>query len=212
MVDNIKNTQPPITQKKDNTARNTAIATGIGLAGGGSIGYLTKQIYKNDQFTDEFINEINKQTINYFGNNKKERKFLNNLSKLDDNATLSTIKKFLKNNKKFIETTVDEKMTNILKLSDSDIFEVFTEFKNGFNTVVKTKLDAIKNLLPTLFDKDAKKFTPPNPSTNTKFYDLIVKSQQRIKGKAGLFWGITAGTVLGLGAFIASKPKNNKQA
>ena len=214
MVESIGNVQPQSVQvKKDNAGRNAAIAGGVGLVGGGATGYLTKQIFKDDKFTDEFVKETAKDFLAKVSDDKHERKVLQALYDIEDNPSIDTIKKFFKNNKKHLEKIGDESAIDILKKSDDEIMSAFLDLKTDFNENIKTTLDQIPDDLLNLFDKTKKKFVFPEGMKNDEICKAAQHTMQKLKGKAGLIWGVTAGTVLGIGAFIASKlGGSNKQA
>ena len=60
MVEGVNNFQTVPVQKTDNAGRNAAIAGTLGIAGGGTAGYLTKQIIKDGEIKDEFVKEAKK--------------------------------------------------------------------------------------------------------------------------------------------------------
>ena len=58
MVEGVNNVQTVPVQKADNAGRNAAIAGALGVVGGGTAGYMTKQILKDGEFKDEFVKEV----------------------------------------------------------------------------------------------------------------------------------------------------------
>ena len=103
-------------QKQDTAGRNATIAGTIGLVGGGTAGYMTKQIYKDNKFTDEFIKEIGKQHINSIDITNDQKKFLKDFL-IKNNPRVETIKKFLNDNKENIndKKIFDETIDDFLK-------------------------------------------------------------------------------------------------
>ncbi len=212
MVESVNNIQTQSIQKKDNAGRNATVAGAIGLVSGGTAGYMTKQIFKDDKFTDEFIKETKKQALHSIVDDKNEKKALNTLLNIEDNPTIDTAKKFFKNNKKYIETIIGNgTIDDSLKGSDEDILDTFKGVKQNFDENIKTTLDDIPNEISEWFDKNKKKFISSDKLKNNKLYQGVLKAQQKIKGKAGLIWGAATGAVLSIGTFIASKVGGNKQ-
>lgn len=206
MVEGVNNIQTQNIQKKDNAVQNAAIAGGVGVVGGGTAGYMTKQIFKDDKFTDEFIKESKKQLVNTKTDDKNLRKIIINLFNMEDNPTIKSIKKFFRNNKAFFEQIDKEEFDNILK-SEKKILDTFQQLKKGLNDEFSGNFDEISKF----FDKNKKKFISSDKLKNNKLYQGVLKAQLKIKGKAGLIWGAATGAVLSIGTFIASKVGGNKQ-
>ncbi len=212
MVESVNNVQPVVTVKNDNAGRNAAIGGAVGLVGLGSVGYSTKKIFKDDNFTDEFIKEVNKSMINGIADDKSERKIMNSLLSMEENPSIDKIKKFLKNHKKYIEKESGEKIADVLKQTDDDIKDTFNMIKEQFDKNIKSELNEVSESLTNLFDKDKKKFNIPDNMKDNELVKAISSARKKIKGKAGLVWGVASGAVLGAGAYIATKLSGNKQA
>lgn len=209
MVKGVNNIQTQRMQKQDTAGRNATIAGTIGLVGGGTAGYMTKQIYKDNKFTDEFIKEIGKQHINSIDITNDQKKFLKDFL-IKNNPRVETIKKFLNDNKENIndKKIFDETIDDFLKRSDNDMLNRINELREAFSDEV---LDAISDFSES-FDENKKKFISSDKFKNEKSYQTILKAQKNVKGKASIIWGVATGAVLGIGTFIASKVGRNKQA
>ncbi len=212
MVEGINNIQTQNIQKKDNAGRNAVLAGAVGAIGGGTAGYLTKQIIKDGEIKDEFVKETKKQVINILGENKAERKAVKALYNLEDNPAIDTVKKFLKQNKKFIEKIDDIKVADLLKKSDNEVMDYFNQINKAFAKELKTRLDELPELMQSWLEKGKKTFKPVESLKDNKMYKGVLKAQQKLKGKAGMIWGAAAGLVLGVGTYIASKTSGTKQA
>ena len=211
MVEGVNNIQTQSIQKKDNAGRNAAIAGAVGAIGGGTAGYLTKQIIKDGEIKDEFVKEAKKQVINILGEDKADRKILKALYNMEDNPAIDTVKKFLKQNKKFIEKIDDIKVADLLKKPDNEIMDYFNQINKAFSKALKIKFNDLPELMKSWLEKGQKTFKPVESLKDNKMYKGVLKAQQKIKGKAGLIWGAATGAVLSIGTFIASKVGGNKQ-
>ena len=212
MVEGINNIQTQNIQKNDNAGRNAVLAGAVGAIGGGTAGYLTKQIIKDGEIKDEFVKEAKKQVINILGENKAERKAVKALYNLEDNPAIDTVKKFFKQNKKFIEKIDDIKVADLLKKSDNEVMDYFNQINKAFTKELKTRLDNLPELMQYWMEKGKKTFKPVESLKDNKMYKGVLKAQQKLKGKAGMIWGAAAGLVLGIGTYIASKTSGTKQA
>ncbi len=212
MVEGVNNVQTVPVQKADNAGRNAAIAGALGVVGGGTAGYMTKQILKDGEFKDEFVKEVKKQVINILGEDKIDRKSLKALYNMEDNPAIDTVKKFLKQNKKFIEKVDDVKVADLLKKPDNEIMDYFNQINKAFSKELKAKFNDLPELMKSWLEKGQKTFKPVESLKDNKIYKGVLKAQKNLKGKAGLIWGVTAGAVLGIVTYIASKAGGTKQA
>ncbi len=212
MAESVNNIQPAVTVKNDNAGRNAAIGGAVGLVGLGTVGYTTKKIFKDDKFTDEFIKEVKNSTIDNLIEDKDQRKGIKSLLSMEENPSIDKIKKFIKNNKKYFEKETGKKVSDILKESDDDIKNAFITKLKPQCDILKGKLDAVVGRILDLFDKDKREFNITDDMKDSKVVKAISSARKKIKGKAGLIWGIASGAVLGAGAYIATKLNGNKQA
>ena len=212
MAESVNNIQPAVTVKNDNAGRNAAIGGAVGLVGLGTVGYTTKKIFKDDKFTDEFIKEVKNSTVDNFTEDKDQRKVIKSLLSMEENPSIDKIKKFIKNNKKYIEKETGNKVSDILKESDDDIKNAFITKLKPQCDILKGKLDAVVGQILDLFDKDKREFNITDDMKDSEVVKAISSARKKIKGKAGLIWGIASGAVLGAGAYIATKLNGNKQA
>lgn len=212
MAESVNNIQPAVTVKNDNAGRNAAIGGAVGLVGLGTVGYTTKKIFKDDKFTDEFIKEVKNSTIDNLIEDKDQRKVIKSLLSMEENPSIDKIKKFIKNNKKYFEKETGKKVSDILKESDDDIKNAFITKLKPQCDILKGKLDAVVGRILDLFDKDKREFNITDDMKDSKIVKAISSARKKIKGKAGLIWGIASGAVLGAGAYIATKLNGNKQA
>ena len=209
MVEGVNSIQnKPIQKNKNNAAANAVVAGSLGAIGGGAAGYLTKQIYKDDKFTDEFIKQFRNEALDQACKDDASRKAVKAMINLKDNPSLDEVKNYISKYRNIFTDNVDD-IDTFLKGANEEILNLFTSSKNLI-------LDAIKEgeeILPNFYDKAKKCFNVPlDNSSNTDGLLAAIKAQQKIKGKAGLIWGATAGLVLGIGTYIVSKLSNNKQA
>ena len=158
MVEGVNNVQTVPVQKADNAGRNAVIAGALGVVGGGTAGYMTKQILKDGEFKDEFVKEVKKQVINILGEDKIDRKSLKALYNMEDNPAIDTVKKFLKQNKKFIEKVDDVKVADLLKKPDNEIMDYFNQINKAFSKALKTKFNDLPELM-----KSCLLYTSPSP-------------------------------------------------
>ncbi len=212
MAESVNNIQPAVTVKNDNAGRNAAIGGAVGLVGLGTVGYTTKKIFKDDKFTDEFIKEVKNSTIDNLIEDKDQRKVIKSLLSMEENPSIDKIKKFIKNNKKYFEKETGKKVSDILKESDDDIKNAFITKLKPQCDILKGKLDAVVGQILDLFDKDKREFNITDDMKDSEVVKAISSARKKIKGKAGLIWGIASGAVLGAGAYIATKLNGNKQA
>ena len=212
MAESVNNIQPAVTVKNDNAGRNAAIGGAVGLVGLGTVGYTTKKIFKDDKFTDEFIKEVKNSTIDNLIEDKDQRKGIKSLLSMEENPSIDKIKKFIKNNKKYFEKETGKKASDILKESDDDIKNAFITKLKPQCDILKGKLDAVVGRILDLFDKDKREFNITDDMKDSEVVKAISSARKKIKGKAGLIWGIASGAVLGAGAYIATKLNGNKQA
>ena len=209
MVEGVNSIQnKPVQKNKNNAAANAVVAGSFGAIGGGAAGYLTKQIYKDDKFTDEFLKQFRNECINMTDSDKETKKAIKSMLKLEDNPSIDAIKKYMIKYKKiFTDDAAD--MDSFLKNADDRIVELFTSTRDSILNAIQSG----EEVLPKFYDKAKKCFNVPlDNSSNTDGLLAAIKAQQKVKGKAGLIWGATAGLVLGIGTYIASKLSNNKQA
>lgn len=209
MVEGVNSIQnKPVQKNKNNAAANAVVAGSFGAIGGGAAGYLTKQIYKDDKFTDEFLKQFRNECINMTDSDKETKKAIKSMLKLEDNPSIDAIKKYMIKYKKiFTDDAAD--MDSFLKNADDRIVELFTSTRDSILNAIQSG----EEVLPKFYDKAKKCFNVPlDNSSNTDGLLAAIKAQQKVKGKAGLIWGATAGLVLGVGAYIVSKLSNNKQA
>ena len=152
MVESINNVLNTTTEtKKDNAGRNAAIAGGLGLIGGGATGYLTKQIYKDDKFTDEFIKNFRNEILNQACEDKADRKALKEMINLGDNPSIDELKKFMKKHLDFVKSK--NKNIDINTILNSEYQD---DFINLCKETKKSLLEAIQigeEKLLTYFDK-----------------------------------------------------------
>lgn len=213
MTEQVGAVQPQVvTQKKDNAVRNTAIAGGTGLIAGGAAGYATKQIMKNNEFTDEFVKEAHNQILNTMFKDNDDTKLAKAIFNMDENPTIDAIKKFLKNNAKAIEEESGDMVEFLRTNSDEEIQNLYNGIRESFNTQVKSNLDDVTQTLKYYLEDGKKLFTKQECFKDNKLYKAALKAQHEVKGKAGLIWGAATGAVLGTGAFIASKMSGKKEA
>ena len=165
-------------------------------------------IYKDDKFTDEFLKQFRNECINMTDSDKETKKAIKSMLKLEDNPSIDAIKKYMIKYKKiFTDDAAD--MDSFLKNADDRIVELFTSTRDSILNAIQSG----EEVLPKFYDKAKKCFNVPlDNSSNTDGLLAAIKAQQKVKGKAGLIWGATAGLVLGVGAYIVSKLSNNKQA
>ncbi len=209
MVEGVNSIQnKPVQKNKNNAAANAVVAGSFGAIGGGAAGYLTKQIYKDDKFTDEFLKQFRNECINMTDSDKETKKAIKSMLKLEDNPSIDAIKKYMIKYKKiFTDDAAD--MDSFLKNADDRIVELFTSTRDSILNAIQSG----EEVLPKFYDKAKKCFNVPlDNSSNTDGLLAAIKAQQKVKGKAGLILGATVGLVLGVGAYIVSKLSNNKQA
>ena len=131
---------------------------------------------------------------------------------MEDNPAIDTVKKFLKQNKKFIAKVDDVKVADLLKKPDNEIMDYFNQINKAFSKELKTRLEELPELMKSWLEKGQKTFKPVDSLKDNKMYKGVLKAQKKLKGKAGMIWGVTAGAVLGIGTYIASKASGTKQA
>lgn len=213
MVEQVGTTQPQvINQKKDNAVRNSAIAGGAGLIAGGTAGYMTKQIMKDNKFTDKFVKEVRKQVLNDAGVEKNEQKFITAMLKIEENPTIDTIRNFFKNNTKYLSEEFDDISGLLKNASDEELRESFSHIREIFNEKIKPAFSIVTENMRGFLEDGKKVFTKQEALKDSDVYKLILKAQHNVKGKAGLIWGAITGTALGTGVYIASKMNGKKEA
>ena len=206
MADSL-NIQPQIAPKKDNTKRNVAIATGVGAVGGGAIGYITKNVMKNGELTDEFTKKLidNALKETYKGD-KTTIKLTKDVLKLAENPTAETVKQLIKKHAKYFKLE-GEKLAETLKEIDESVVEYFNKnimpIKEKFEKTVEILTNSIKNN----YDAKTKKFTISNPEGAA----FVNNAKRSIKGKAGLIWGAASAITLGFGTWVVSKVVDKKE-
>ncbi len=207
-VNNINTNTQNVQQKKDNAARNATLAGSVGLIGGGTTGYLTKQIYKDDKFTDQFIKQFRNDCIDMTNSDKDTKKAIKSMLKMEDNPSIDAIKKYMRKYKNLFTDNAKD-MEDFLKNADNKIAELFTSTKNS----ITGALQKGEEQLPKYYDKAKKHFNIP--LDNSECDDALLaalKSEQKIKGKAGLIYGLASGVILAAGSYILTKLLENKEA
>ncbi len=213
MVEQIGTVQPQATtQKKDNTIRNTAIAGGAGLIAGGTTGYMTKQIMKDNKFTDQFVKEVRKQILEDAGISKNEQKFITAMCKMDENPAIDSIKNFFRKNTKYLDETLGITDDLLKNISDEEIRKHFNRLKQIFDNQIKPAFSVVTENMRSFLEDGKKLFTKQEALKDCDVYKLILKAQHNVKGKAGLIWGTSTGAILGTGAYIASKITEKKES
>lgn len=208
-------------ENKNNTARNTAIGAGVGLVGGGTVGYITKSLIKDNEFTDEFV----LSTVKKMAEKSKDKESFNIVKKFlkfDENTPADKLKKFFAKNADTWKFGYNAEEIN--KMSEAQIKDVFKELKE----LVKDRLDLSRLSIDKVYDVKTKKFKDIDKEIKNDlgegFDDLIKdiskeakklaenmkKTMRELKLKqAGIYGGIAAAGA-GLIAWAVSANKSNK--
>ena len=203
MVEAINNVNT--TPKKGHVIRNTAIASVVGLPVGYIAGAAVKKIYKNGDFTDEFMKE--------FGNiicdsnpeeySADELKMVKQGIALGENPSIEEVREYItkcsQSNPK-IKQSADE----FLKKSDAEIME---EFKISFDPIFQ-RIKKAKALIKPIFEEH-KTFCYKSDSKLGAVLDAQ-KAELLLRHKAGKKCGVLTGVILGIVTFLLSKFSNNK--
>lgn len=209
---------------KDNTNRNTAIATGVGAVGGGIAGYMSKNILKNGEFTDEFVKQANNNLFDVFYKDDPGKDLMKDLCNLGDEPNIKQSKKFLKKWEKDIESFPGE-IQELLKKSDKEIIAETKSFRESLMLATSENGTTFRESMDTIFTTAKKIYT--NHKNSFKLHkDVVVNidaiiskglkifsnAEKSIKGKAGLIWGAAIGTTGGVATYILSKVFNHKES
>lgn len=207
-------------ENNNHTVRNTAIGAGVGLVGGGTAGYLTKSLIKDNEFTDEFV----LSTVKKMAEKSKDKESFNIVKKFlkfDENTPTDKLKKFFAKNADTWE--IGYKAEEINKMSEAQIKGVFKELKE----LVKNRLDISRLSMESVYDTKTRKFKDIDKEVKNDlgdFYDLIKdlfkedkklaenmkKTMRELKLKqAGIYGGIAAAGA-GLIAWAVSAKNSNK--
>ena len=199
---------------KDNTVRNTAIATSVGAVGGGVTGWMTKKVFKDNDFTDEFVRTVRERVIKTAPNESKELNAIVDLLNLceSDNVNTKNVKKFIKKHSELLkETDAYERISNA---SDNDLVTIFREEVDGIlEDAKKSGIDkeGMKRRLSCFFDADKKKFKFPENANDNSLVKVIKSSVMELKAKSAAKWAAGVAAVLGLGTFAVSKLTGSKE-
>lgn len=199
----------------DNTVRNMAIATSVGVVGGGATGWMTKKIFKDNDFTDEFVRTVRTKMIieNTVDSKEMEACTADLLNLLEsDNIDTKNVKKFIK---KYAEVLKDsDEYERISKASDSDLVAVFKEATEGvIEDAKKAGLDkeGMKRKLSKIFDTNKKKFNIPELKNDNAVAKAIKSTITELKAKSAAKWAAGVAAVLGLGTYVVSKLAGSKE-
>lgn len=207
MVDAVKNIST--SNYQDNTNRNTGIATVVGAAGGYLAGAKTKKIYKNGEFTDEFIKQLSDTMIDNLVKNKEvdaERaKRAKEALALGENPDINKVKEYFKKYAKSIEEYEGE-IDDILKKTDAEILAEFEELRSPLTSRIKNAKGLIR---PVYEEHHTFNYKSDSKSGAVLFAQ---KAERALRRKAGAIWGVAAGVVLGFGTYILSKVLNKNKA
>lgn len=189
-------------ENKNHTARNTAIGAGVGLVGGGTAGYLTKSLIKDNEFTDEFVLSTTKKMVEK-SKDKESFNIVKKFLKFDENTPTDKLKKFFAKNADTWKFGYNAEEIN--KMSEAQIKDVFKELKE----LVKDRLDLSRLGMDRVYDVKTKKFKDISEESK-KLVKNMKKTMRELKLKqAGIYGGIAAAGA-GLIAWAVSANKSNK--
>ena len=224
MVEAVNGTVP-VVSKKDNTLRNTAIGTGVGLVGGGATGYLTKNILKNGELTDEFVKEYAHTMIETqeksLDAGKDVIKMVKECYDLGEDFSTSDARKFYKKYAKVAQ--IDDKTINaVLDQPDEKFIEAMKEFRSrildakntgnkfkSYNVRLKEGLGHVKEWYTS--NKNSLKADDAQIK-ELEAYKFATSAMKKLKFRAGAIWGASAAIVLGFGTFVISHIFSHKDA
>ena len=222
MVEGVSTVNAPINVKKDNSARNTAIASVGGFFLGDAIGYKTKAIYKNGALTDEFVKKLTDGLMQ-----KASQEELNSFDKyLSDflyknkgkEVSAADIRNFLsKAGKMEAESTTDmgKQVQNLIaeaeSISDEELLRIFKKYSDPFYNQLNDYVQEINEQGSNVLKKAGKSSFSKNMfGVKNDAADFILNIQKNIKGWAGVKWGLVTAGIAGLTAYALSKINANK--
>lgn len=210
MVEAVNNTKPKTTTFNPyNPTRNTVLGSGVGLIGGGAIGYMTKSLVDGDKLSDKFVKEVQSQFVEQFIPSPFGKKLIKDFVNLKEELNFLDIKNFLKRNRTVVEATFGETVEDIVGYPPKAMY-YFGELKSDFNENTKQLLDRLPNMVDSMFDVDKKKIVIANKET--PLAKSIISAERKIKGAQGFKWGAIGGLVVGSVAFVLSKFAPKKQS
>lgn len=206
-----------------NAALYASLIGGTAAAG---VGYATKSILKDGNYTDEFIHEVTQKSLN-----SKEGKCIVDLCKLDKNSATyaeDIVNFFKKHGRNALGLSEEEfaQIRNIdaktlkksVKLNTVSLYldKEFTklskqageEIKHGKDTniIEILKKQTLKDI-DEVFDRSKNAFKPELKESNIML-KFVKKAQKSLKLKAAATYGIIAAGVIGLGAMLFGAKKS----
>ena len=178
---------------------------------------MTKKVFKDNDFTDEFVSTVREKYYKAISKASKEYQSMTvDYLKLmeDENCDVNAVKKFIKKHSETLKKEEPEFFEKITKAQESELLKVFQEeVKEDLEKLKKQGADkeSIKQKLAYLFDTNKKKFEFPENVNDNSFAKSIKSTVTELKAKSAAKWAAGAAAVLGMGTYAVSKLTGSKE-